>query len=292
MKYGLLIGVFWCTALSSMPVSGQTVPGLRHPPGGNVQSGGWVRLEARYVLDPIPRQIAGWPQLARLVTKNDTYIRSLIPVVSEYKYADRMVRVQGRPFGFPRGGERLPSTHYFEVRRVELMKGALPRNVNFGGMPSVQVVNGYGAAQQHDGRWASLHGILDHVELGVDGATSTGFLMLEDGHRMELVNIVSRDPRNLWLSLLGERVTVVGLMGRRSHQGAPVFVERADAVCEGYVPRCGLQPGQKQGALRRLRPARGGQNGREGKVELPDFLRSDPKRRRLRRPVVPRLPGR
>jgi hypothetical protein len=270
------------------PCVAQTVPGFKPPPGTQVESGGWIRLTARYVLNPIGVQVNGWPQIAQLLTADRVYIRSLQPVVSEYKYVDRRVEVHGRPFGYLREGASLPSTHYFEIRKIKLLPGETPREVSFGGMPGAQVLKSAQDVQGHDGRWGSLHGVLDQVEINSNEGISTGTLILDDGQSIELVNIVSTDPRMLWYSLLGERVTVVALMGRRSNPSAPVFAERADAVCEGYVLRCGLHPGQRQGGLRRITPLKGGQTGRRQRIELPAFLNPRPAKAGPKRPTVPR----
>ena len=236
---------------------GQKAPGIARPPGTRLQVGDWTRLSARYVVDPIGPQLKDWPQQVRLLGKKKTYVRSARAIPGEYRFADRLVNVDGRPFGYVADGQNLPSVVYFEVKKITLQPGQAPRVINFGGMPAPKLVGTMEALAASQGLWRGIEGTLERVSIGESGMPGHGRLSLLHGGSVELLNIVSSRTEALWYSLLGERVTVIGRVGLRSNEKRPLFVDRADAVCQGRAPRCGLHPGQTQGAARRVltRPA-------------------------------------
>lgn len=174
-------------------------------------------LLARYRIDPI----AGGKNLQAVSLEAEdgtSYVRAYRPLRSELQYADKRVRVTGRPYENSPYVQSVTGLH-FEVESIELAPGETPHDPAPTGILTPPQARSAAEARAQAGWYATCHGTLS-------GAVFT----FPDGSTLKA------DVPRPHVEVADGEVTLLAWVGEDG-----LFVR---AGCPGDVPRCGVQEDQ------------------------------------------------
>jgi hypothetical protein len=187
-----------------------------------------VELEGVYEVDPIPggKRFQG----ACLVLDDGTrYVIAYRPVPEHFRFLDKRVRVQGRPYWPGSDTQHIMMTH-LEVHSIELAPGETPYATP-PTEPVAPVARTAGDLAARDGRWVRVVGTLEAVRSDPDDYLGTARLRLADGTQVQARSIrVAK-----WTSHVGKPVTVTSRVARS---------EDGEVVTFDLVGRCAIQEGE------------------------------------------------
>ncbi len=195
---------------------GGELPNPEDPAAFEPRYGPETRLSATYRIEPT----AGGKKLQSVLLMGDdgrVYVRAYRPLPDEYRFADKRVVVTGRPYVNSPYVQSVQGLH-FEVSRIELAPGELPREPAPTQLPAPPLARSAQAAQAA-GSWYLC--CVGRVEGGTFHFVDGGSLPLSPG-----------DARP-GLRLEGAPITLLAEM----NGGA---LRPVDA-CPGIEPRCGIQ---------------------------------------------------
>lgn len=197
-----------------MPESGD-LPDPNDPASMEPKFAPVMALTARYRIEPT----AGGKKLQSVMLVGDdgrVYSRAYRPIPSEYQFADKKVAVTGRPYVNSPYVQSVWGLH-FEVQSIELAEGETAWDPVPTTIPAPPLARTADAAKAQDGWYATCVG-------SADGATFT----FADGGTMPIAKATANLP-----DLVGETITLLG-----SVSGGAL---RPVAMCDGVVPRCGIE---------------------------------------------------
>ena len=238
IRSAILLGVVivLASALSAAAVSAEEAPRAKPVYGP------WEEFHAVYSVAPVPYGPGRRIQAVTLVKPSgEVYLRSPRPIPTEYKYIGQTVYVEGRrrlSSGERFGGVGVP----FAVETLRAVSSGRGASAN-PGLRAPPISDSMKTVRPRVGLWSMLEGVLESVDRRTDPAV--GVLRLRWGGHITLFGINRADVDRFWSPLLGEDVTVVGLINQAD--GTPVVI-KATGVCQGRAPRCGMLPGAPQGA--------------------------------------------
>jgi len=170
-----------------------------------------VDIEARYVITPI----AGGKRLQAVVLLLDSgasWIRAYRPIVDEYQFADKRVRIKGRPYTNSPYVQTVMGIH-FEVEEIALALGEKPYPKEPKTIPIPPKTFTIQALEERVHMWAHCVGIIQKVE-PESSFQDKATLLLQDG--AEVLAFLSKhsfQPPATKADLsqwIGRKVTVLG----------------------------------------------------------------------------------
>ena len=187
-----------------------------------------VQLTGRYEVDPIPggKRFQG----AWLVLDDGTrYVIAYRPVPEHFRFLEKRVRVEGRPYVPGADTQHIQATH-LEVRTIELAPGETPYAVPPTEPIAPPVVRTASEVAARDGRWARVIGRVEAVEDDPDGYLKLVRLRHGDGVEVIVRNVLGAE----WSQYVGKGVTVASRVARIEDGGTVAFeLVGWREVCEG-----------------------------------------------------------
>jgi hypothetical protein len=202
-------------AAASLPEHGDTLPDPNDPASFEPTYGERTTVDALYRIDPI----RGGKELqaVHLITANASYVHAYRPLRSELKFAEKRVRVTGRPFTHSPYVQAVGGEH-FDVESIELAPGETPWDPEPTTLPTPAQARSATDAKALSGWYAACHGTLD-------GQTFT----FSDGSTLPATEVSTHYP----IEGIGQPMTMLAYV-----QASGTLVPRAG--CPGDVPRCGV----------------------------------------------------
>ncbi|MBN1485744.1 MAG: hypothetical protein JXA37_13605 [Chloroflexia bacterium] len=161
-----------------------------------------VELEGRYEIDPISgsKRFQGcW-----LVLDDGTrYVVAYRPRREHFPFADKRVRVRGRPYTPGRDTQHIMATH-LEVHSIELAPGEEPYPHPPDEPPAPAQARSAAELADLVGRWVQVSGVLTWLENDPDGHFGRARLRLADGTDLPASSV----PIQQWQAHLEQAVTV------------------------------------------------------------------------------------
>lgn len=173
-----------------------------------------MTLTARYRIEPT----AGGKKLQTVLLVGEDgrlYVRAYRPMPSEYQYADKRVVVAGRPYVNSPYVQSVGGLH-FEVQSMALAEGEVARDPIPTQIPAPPLARTADVAAAEDGWYAICV-----------GSAADGRFTFVDGGSMGIEKAMGNLP-----DLTGADITMLAAV----HGGSL----RPMHVCEGVVPRCGI----------------------------------------------------
>jgi hypothetical protein len=190
--------------------------------------GDLVQLTGRYEVDPIPggKRFQG----AWLVLDDGTrYVIAYRPVPEHFRFLEKRVRVEGRPYRPGADTQHIQATH-LEVRTIELAPGETPYTVPPTEPIPPPVLRTASEVAARDGRWARVVGRVEAVEDDPDGYLKLARLRLGDGIEVIVRNVLGAE----WSQYVGKTVTVASRVVSIEDGGTVTFeLVGWREVCEG-----------------------------------------------------------
>ena len=217
-------------ALPSFPAeAAEADPASYEPSYGDV-----VDREGVYVVAPL----SGSKRLQSVSLRFDdgeVWVRAYRPIAEELQYADKRVRVRGRPYVNSPLVQSVDATH-FELQSIELAPGETAYDPPPTQIPAPPQVEDGAALRARVGLWAHCVGTLEALQApGEDDAPwwGRGRLRLSDGSEVALRFISwSEGPPALQTGALVTALGPVQLEDGQLALGGPL------RLCAGRVARC------------------------------------------------------
>jgi len=160
--------------------------------------------------------------------------------VPEYfGFVDRRVKVTGRRYTNPPTVQQIGAQH-FQLHSIELAPGEQPAVPLPSTLPAPPMVNSAAELLQRDGRWVQLVGTLRSAELRPEDEWGDAVVVLADGTRILVPDIYTSSLNQRWRPLIGNTVTVTGLLEKVTGQEPPFILTGQRAICPGKTDRCGM----------------------------------------------------
>ena len=170
-----------------------------------------VDMEARYIITPIARG-KRLQAVLLLLDSGATWIRSYRPIIEEYQFSDKRVRIKGRPYTNSPYVQTVMGIH-FEVEEISLAPGEIPFSTIPTTIPIPPKAFTIQDIEQRVHMWVHCVGSIQKVEVESSFEDKVT-LLLQDGE--EVIVFLSKNsfqPPTTKADLsqwIGETVTVLG----------------------------------------------------------------------------------